>query len=419
MSLQGDIIARIPFDKLKKLCFEPKTREEESIVHIFDCQWDLWRERARVKFGIPYNYFDIPRYVYPRNVAGINRYIEVATQVKPSEISGIEVYENGFIKGVYEKVALVLEAIKRDDPKIITEFAKDLTYNDIEYINQRIEGWTRFSGYLYPTYALIVLVNKTKGKIKPPHYLEKEDKADIAEWAKYNLPLDELDIEVTYQDIEYLITKGNTSAFEYALEDGLIDNFFLLCLQSGKLEFVDPILSKFVNVSEGYSIAKNIPVLDFDPKQKEFPLYELEHTEVTIDYTILRSALIGGNVQIVDFFRSYYQLVYLPYEEASLSYKGYLHRGNPVEYYSIIQRFEPKLNLNLSTFGTIDVLSHVLYNVTNTFWKSVIKSNIGNITSLIEIIKLYEKSQNAVKVRDVLFNLLYNFIPEVYPLSKK
>lgn len=401
-SLKDTILNWYTFENLYKLCFK-----EKSINTIFDCRWDIWRERAYVKYDVPHAFFDMPLFFYPRKISGVERYIEIATYYKLEDFSLIHRRDN-VILGVYEPVALVLQALERNNTNIVDKYIHLLTPRDTQYLSN-----------IFPQNNLAY--KALCEKITSRKSCMFDEGIYLEEVAKGNFSFIEY---LNNLDLYYLIERNNNLAFEEAMNRNIEEEFFFIaCLKSGNVRYVDTILRQYIQISDNFSIEKNIPFLPFDPNRTNFPLYPLKYTKPGVIARYLNYALFGCNTQIVDFFRSYYK-VDKPDNISSL-YAGYILHRKPVETFSVCQRidagaFSFMYPSAVNSTSNTDLILYYLTKCSSAFLQKEVFRFVrgGNIPLIETIIAFVKNNYSPEETRTILAYTRENINP-IFVLTRK
>lgn len=76
-----------------------------------ECEWKVWREKAKTDFGVTERFFDLVR-----TISGAQRYLQVQAYYKLTPNSATRVYkDSGYIEGVYTSLSGYLKAQERQD----------------------------------------------------------------------------------------------------------------------------------------------------------------------------------------------------------------------------------------------------------------------------------------------------------------
>ncbi|SPN79158.1 Hypothetical protein ZAZAV_193 [Cedratvirus Zaza IHUMI] len=304
-SLYSTVLHNYSYSELKDLCFAPGS----TFGSAFDCQWGVWRDKAVADFGVSREFFDLVRSFGIRvagdfsnagTLSGPQRYLQIASYVKLTPLSGVRVYDDEtcpcFIEGVYEA---------------LTGFAKAISQRDLQ---------------------MLLWFNS---RIKP------EQKEEIKSWMGQ-------DYEDTSQIIQRL-EKEWTRAHEQLTRPSLYDRYYLeRVLLRGRLDILDQIIHSYFVLPEEFSIEKDITRYyryGDNPLDEPFPIYELplQTTEDEDVKEIVSFALLSSDVRIVDFFRSIFRDRDLRDITKNLQRpEQVLFHGKPEEAYQIGLRFMQK-----------------------------------------------------------------------------
>lgn len=451
LSLKNTILNRFSLDQLKNVCFN------SVYSNALDCQWDVWKNRMEDLYNIPFAYFDL---ALGTGIPGIERYIEILTQLFLNEDSKAR-KNNGFFEGVYEILALIKEAVKRNDWEILPEYLESTPRNVKDYIKTNIIDFVEtseiknsFDCINTASFVLLEKLNIKQDYIDKKYALRKiricpwvintEKKAKLQNIFPEYINTDEL--------IYYIIFWQGTIPPLTTLYRGHVPvNVLLAMLSSGRIDYADKVLH-YHGFPENFSIAKVIKLFPFEPNQKEFPLTELDfRTSFPMPY--LGAAMKGGNVQIVDFFRSALKVNIIPTEYLGYLVFAYRWHRYPAAVYSILQRCNLDYYLigitsyNYITettpylippIGNVDLLVHMIKTMEEKivadserkeqiedrishyigmFIRLALRENIGNIPIFSELIAILSTLKNG----KILIEEIDKGIPELYlyPLSRQ
>ncbi|SPN79416.1 Hypothetical protein BRZCDTV_330 [Brazilian cedratvirus IHUMI] len=329
-TLYSTILHNYTYEQLRDLCFT------DLFTGVFDCEWDIWRRKAVADFGISEEFFDLVRVL-----SGPQRYLQIASYVKLSPLSGVRVYEGGSIEGVYEAAKGYKLAEKRGDSNMVFWFFNRLKPEAKEEVKQ-----------------LGVVLQKIEDKFneEPEIYVDEEGD-DFAHL-----------IEVTEE--------GNVDVL-----DSLIHNAFTL--------------------PKDFSIARDVPkhhnyndVTFWKNKVYllDLPLQELdEDLEDTFLEKLLEASFSSGDTRITDFYLSIFkdkkEEIKKAARRARFGYNSLLRHGNPEDAYGIALRtLRYKKTYDDLAFHMIEVA--LLHDQTKS---TFLVKHMGDITSLMAILPLCSK----------------------------
>jgi hypothetical protein len=125
-SLANLSLGKFSYGQLYNLCFT----EGSSFDNVFDCRWDVWRDKAVADFGIGPEFFDLVRSFASngiRTLSGPQRYLQVASYVRLSPLSAVRMHDDGRIEGVYEAIKGFEVARARGDDEALLFFGRRAT----------------------------------------------------------------------------------------------------------------------------------------------------------------------------------------------------------------------------------------------------------------------------------------------------
>lgn len=82
-SLRNLVLSTYPYEQLRDLCFE----EESNFGEIFDCHWDLWRDKAVAEFNITPQFFDLVK-----TLSGPQRYLSIKSYFAITKDLAVRLY---------------------------------------------------------------------------------------------------------------------------------------------------------------------------------------------------------------------------------------------------------------------------------------------------------------------------------------
>lgn len=419
-SLREISLARYSYEDLKKLCFE---KGKQNISTIFDCEWDLWREKAKADFGISPEYFDLIR-LFP----GYERYLQISSYFGMNPNLAVNVYENGAIEGVYEAVKGLSESIEKADIVSAKFFASRLDEKKkvslLRHFNfekgTSIENLTYYIEFFIGIYSAWELI---LSGLEPFSYIFDfpiRDRENIAKKL------------ILHKSVEALNYIKELLMYGY-YDDKPIRKQKILknIIESGKTSFLDYVLHDFFDLPKGFSIAKDVPKVNFwePPVYIEFPKkYIIPYSDFMIEN--IYHAIDSNNTQILDFFVSLsssnldkFNNLWenrLPrlFKDSGFFMKN---RGNPEGQYAMYLRFANKSTLVKSYERVLVVTDNleILHSVFPLFnWDQAISAasyNKGNIPFEILIkdlsVKKFAKENLHFKTNNLLIN------STLYPLT--
>ncbi|SPN79422.1 Hypothetical protein BRZCDTV_333 [Brazilian cedratvirus IHUMI] len=350
-SLRSLVLAKYSYDELKELCLDP------SFNLLFDCQWDIWRDKAAADFGISHQFFDLMRIVYDLRgletpFSGSQRYLQISTYVKITPLS----LASGCTEGVYEVWAAFVEARQRKDKEAMLWIADCMTPEQEKLVNlsfeikRAMDSWAEEEVFCYP-------------------------------------PL------CDRYDLEYLC----------------------LVIIHGRVDILDQIIHKYFSLPKGFSIEKNIPKIPFWEFDKEKTIHDLplQTTSWFAVVEIIHACLSSSDARIVDFFRSIFRDSDLQRLVAGsdFSRRSLLAHGKPEEAYNMALRFidEKTLPRQLSYMSEL-VLS--LPEQSEHDYTYLVTRRLGNLTFITSILPFLTKDD----VKEIL-ELCEENEHVLYPLS--
>ncbi|SPN79153.1 Hypothetical protein ZAZAV_190 [Cedratvirus Zaza IHUMI] len=353
-SLVQSVLKGYTYERIRDLCFS----SENDLSNALDCDWGVWRDKAVADFNISPQFFDLVKTLY-----GFQRYLQIATYVELSPLSGVRVYKDtGVIEGVYEAYAGYQEAKARKDPEMLLWFANRIKPEQQE--------------------------NFTEGDAV------RTARKTINKWRKKRAE----------QGVKEL------GGYEY----------LTWVVKHGELDSLDQVIHDYFTLPEGFSIARDIPFVPFwEIHDKQSALYDLplqDYPEEEMAY-LANAVLACGDTRIVDFFRSIlrdrlHDKIEKSYGNAKKSLT--LHH-KPEQTYGIeVRFFDPTKTFNDYAYMAEIVINLVLANdddsdshdLGNPYW---LLESQGDITYLTAVISLFPK--------EVIADALGECDPVLYPLS--
>jgi hypothetical protein len=356
-SLYSTVLHSYTYEQIRDLCFT----EGSTFGNALDCEWGVWRDKAVADFNISPQFFDLVGSFASngiRTLSGPQRYLQIATYVKLSPLSGVRVYKDtGVIEGVYEASAGYSEAAERRDWEMLLWFANRAkpeqqtgsVNNALQRAQKTIDFWSK----------------KQLGKEKTPFF--------------------------QYDDLRWFV-------------------------KHGKVKELDQIIHDYFNLPEGFSIERDIPFVPFweitDIHSALFGLPIQDYPEEEIQ-DLVRAVLSSGDTRIVDFFRSIFRdrLDNLVSENRSSARKSLILHDKPEQTYGIELRFLNPEDIDKDySYMAEFVLNLVLPDDDPDTRHWLLTRGQGNITYLTAVLPLFSKE--SVK-------RAFNFVDGlVYPLSK-
>lgn len=334
-SLKGAVLSSFSYSQTQKFCAEHPT--------VFDCDWDLWREKATADFGISGEFFDLVS-----QLPGSQRYLQIKSYYTLTPDMAVRVYEDGFIEGVYEAYAGYERAYQNKDYPLMNFFAARL--KDEQVVRLVKEG------------KLIPRIQPLSQELIDELNSNKDFRS------KYN------------QSIEDKISRGGTSL-----------KFLNLVLSSGRTDWIDQVLHRFFSLPEGFSIEKDIPYVPF--WAEEFPVYDLPlyRGDWLDDENMFSSAIKGANVKVVDFFRSImrHRLEKVSARVWSSSVEGLEAHGKPEEIFGIYKRFKDH-----PRYSRPFMIEQALDSGTNSGF--LLENNLGNVPYLLVSLPFLDRRDFAL-----------------------
>ncbi|SHO33240.1 Hypothetical protein BQ3484_172 [Cedratvirus A11] len=323
-SLYSTVLKTYDYIKLKDLCFAPGS----TFGNAFDCEWKVWRDKAKADFGISEEFFDLVR-----TLSGPQRYLQISTYIKLSPLSGVRVYENGTIEGVYEAWKGYREARLRKDPEMVLWFA--------ERIKPEQQTGPR-KNILQKAQALV------------DTFSTKEEKVFYFD----------------YDKLAWLV-------------------------KHGKIRELDQIIHDYFTLPKGFSIERDVPYVPFwkitdkysallDLPLQDYPEEEMEN--------LVNAISSSGDVRIVDFFRSIFRdRLDLLEENYFSAWRSLILHGKPEETYGIeVRFFNPEREYAEYEYMAENVLGLVIPNKVEL--KSYfLTSALGDITYLTAVLPFFPK----------------------------
>ncbi|SHO33237.1 Hypothetical protein BQ3484_169 [Cedratvirus A11] len=360
-SLYSTVLKNYTYDDLKELCFAPGSNFGNS----FDCDWEVWRDKAVADFGVSPEFFDLIR-----TLSGPQRYLQIASYVKLTPLSGVRVYQDtGVIEGVYEAYTGYLESKERRDADMMLWFYQRVGEEQKRYLS--------------------IMSGFSKKEMLEEIELRRE------KWQ-----------EEERKEEEFLSDPGRERS-----------KYLRKIIEEGRIDILDEIIHGYFTLPEGFSIERNIPYIPFwqisSQQLEDLPLQP--HIEDKEARKIIQASMQSSNTRIVDFFRSIFRDRNLEGFTKSTSTKnGLLRHGKPEETYGIALRFfGPKTNV----FTLEHMAELFLYfsqsQATYHYYTAIINRRKGDITFLQAVLPYTEpKYFSYLETRPEFLTLSRSLIEE-------
>ncbi|SPN79151.1 Hypothetical protein ZAZAV_189 [Cedratvirus Zaza IHUMI] len=359
-TLVQSVLKGYSYDKLKSLCFT----EGSDFPLVFGCEWKVWRDKAVADFGISPQFFDLVRSFASngiRTLSGPQRYLQISSYIKLTPLSGVRVYENGTIEGVYEAWKGYLEARNRKDPEMLLWFANRVKPEQQTGIRRN-------------------LLQKAQKTIDM--WSEKEVKSRL-----------------------------------------LFHDYLAWLVKHDDIKTLDQVIHDYFDLPQGFSIERDVPEVPFwQIKDRYSALVDLplqEYPEIELD-NLTKAIMACSDTRIVDFFRSVLtDRLYNAVKNHPFAYKSLVLHGRPEQTYGIELRFfDPQetnrdysymaeLVLNLISPDTLDA---TLLPLTGIVDATLLSDSAGDITYLTSVLPLFSK--------EVIQSAIERIDGRLYPLSK-
>nr|WIL02959.1 hypothetical protein Cbor_183 [Cedratvirus borely] len=356
-SLYSTVLKNYTYDDLKELCFAPGS----NFTNVFDCNWDIWRDKAVTDFGVSPQFFDLIR-----TLSGPQRYLQIASYVKLTPLSGVRVYPDiGVIEGVYEAYTGYLQSEKRKDADMMRWFYQRLTAEQ----KKGFLGLERSS---------------EREKLQQMERLRKK-------WQ-----------EKKREEEEFLNNPGRERS-----------KHLYKAIKASRIDILDQIIHGYFTLPEGFSIEKDIPKVPFwqisswKPRE-DLPLQtHIEDGEVR---NILLLSMKSADTRIVDFFRSiFHDRNIEKLTKYFTTRDSLLRHGKPEETYGIALRFfGPKKDIITSEHMVELVLYFSQSKKIGRYYTTIINSSSRSITFL----------QALLPYIDPKYVFYLREWPELRPLSR-
>ena len=195
------------------------------------------------------------------------------------------------------------------------------------------------------------------------------------------------------------------SAFLNGLKSGRKDaDFLYMILETGRIDWLDQVLSRYFDLPKNFSIQKDIPHTPF--WAEEFPLYDLPLYQGNLDMNKIASSMVrGSQTRVVDFFRSILrdrlpEKIFALQEHCKLGLS--IHK-RPEETFGIYMRYRES-TLPAPLFFMVE---QVMDMGGDPSW--LIYEDMGNVTTLLSLVSFVD--------REGLEKLLE--VSDYYPLSTR
>nr|WIL03729.1 hypothetical protein Cplu_176 [Cedratvirus plubellavi] len=375
VSLYSTVLKNYTYEEIRNLCFT----EGSTFGSAFDCEWKVWRDKAVADFAISEEFFDLIR-----TLSGPQRYLQIASYVKLSPLSGVRVYTNPdreeyAIEGVYEAVEGYELAEKRRDPEMVLWFA-----------------------------------NRIKPEVcKPKHQIKN--------------------LDAVLQELE----KKKAKEPQFFTDDFFVDEedeflYLIKATKKGRVDVLDDIIHGIFRLPKDFSIARDIPRhYNYDDerfwKEKgylvDLPLQELdEDIEDIFLEDLLRASFLSGDTRIVDFYLSIFRDKKEDIREAARSahfgYYSLLRHGNPEDAYGIALRtIRYRSSYDVLPYHMVEVaFLFVQTNEKRKYRVAFLLQHMGDITSIMAILPFCTKED----IQEVVYGSLEDWnidYKHLHPLS--
>jgi hypothetical protein len=192
-------LGALSYAELRNFC---STLSRENL----DCDWKLWREKAKLDFAVSERFFDLVR-----TISGPQRYLQIKTYYKLTPDSAARVYsctDSSCLEGVYTSLAGYLEAQVRGDHEMGLFFYSRLKEHEKALVAPP-EHWSEKEEPLFSSDRNLLYQTLESGDVKqidsilhtyftlPSGYSIERDVLKVPFWKEaplYNIPLlDEVD----------------------------------------------------------------------------------------------------------------------------------------------------------------------------------------------------------------------------------
>lgn len=399
---------------------EEEIRRELSRLSITD--WSEEAERAAVHLRVSPLYFSLPLYrigpVPPRDVTPLYRYLEVGSQEKITPESAAYVdYSTETVGGIYEALAGVYEAVKRNNEPVLLFFLGRLSPEKKEVLVGDVMSGVFFSSlppvYLpFRTRALRRLFLEIFGGydlLRRVGYYPEEWQIRVEEMA-YSGVAGVIDAgpEKVNEALSYFITLGSEEALTLALRLGYrLENIFIAAIRSGRADFLDRVF--FLRPTQGIPIYGErigevvVPGKPFVLPGRTYPVPVIPRPR-SIPGFIYPAVSFCGNPQIYDYFRAVSGNLYPAfYPDEFVS--GYYIHGRPQGFYSVAERLASR-----------DLLPSIAVNVDLSI---LVMASTGPSHFASTALKIVEHNKGVLDIVTTLAGFLREtIVAPGYPLTE-
>lgn len=254
--------------------------------------WERCRKKAEEDFGVPQDYFDLPQrkigLVGPRKISPVRRYVEVLTKHKLTRYC---------LGTVYEPLAAVHEALRRNDKQIIPYFMEHLGEKEKAALIETIRGGgARFYNYnRFRTGALRKLSECLEIPL-PFHIAPREWEVRVEEEKKIPQGLSKGD---QVEALLYLVEEGSFWALEEARKLTDVRSIFRAVLRSGDPRLFEYSLPMVTALGLPGGLPENIRPRCFSPTYRPPAVPFFPQPGVPREF--YRDAMVGCNPLIYDY----------------------------------------------------------------------------------------------------------------------
>lgn len=428
-----------------------RTQRDAELASVTGCDWEAWRTRALIDYGIPPPYFDLALVDFPaqspnhfsipaRNISGQQRYIEIATRIQILPESGVN-RVRGEVFGVYEALAGIHASLKWNDPVGIQIFFPRLKQPVIDFLKRKVSSqddeYFHLEDYRFAAFQQLVFLLfgeeeglaellsplKLRGgpsRDKTPYYMPPDSKSFI-EIQSHNKG-EEGPIIEDPKGLRYLIRSGCMFALNQVLNNPKLHTkiFFESIIKSGNEEMLRRALPTFMpELIETFDSTPQ-PPFEILPKRGSEGNPRRGTAGIRLQSEYLDSAVFSCNPRFVDVFLSFYGLNSISPEIMYNLSSGYLFHRNPVGAYQVLQRF--KQNITSWYSNTRFDLDMILYSVNtrktgyyNSHLAEEIRDNTGNIPIIQTLLPLLiEQLSNEIQFdADVITGAINDLLSKV------
>nr|WIL04671.1 hypothetical protein Cduv_191 [Cedratvirus duvanny] len=371
-TLRGTLLHKYSYEEIRNLCFT----EGSTFGSAFDCDWDVWRDKAVADFGISPQFFDLIRVFN-----GPQRYLQIASYVKLTPLSGVRVYsDTNIIEGVYEALSGYNEAMRREDPEMLFWFTSRIKPEQEQELRRMFpEGQSKL----------------------------KQAEKFVALWER------ERDIPL-HRD------------------DGSV-NYLLYVIRRGDVRELDKIIHRYFTLPQGFSIERDIPYTPFweiyDEQGHLRAIYDLPlqtlNPEMESFFNDLLKAILGsGDTRIADFFLSIFRNREMRKNTstgrtmcASAENSLKVHR-RPEEAYGIQLRFfDRNYDTEGGWYGYMVEILLFFEEEGREIRPDLIRSNLGNIPYIAALLPLISRERAKEFFEDEIIHGPWADYKILYPLS--